>query len=74
MNEMEKICLQEKNRQSDGSKTETTLSSVDTRGSWPITNRLYISLWASSPKKTQLYTSLEEPAPTVLDHTLMFTT
>ena len=23
-------------RQSDGSKTETTLSSVDTRGSWPI--------------------------------------
>ena len=25
-----------KNRQSSGSKTETTLSSVDTRGSWPI--------------------------------------
>ena len=24
------------NRQSDGSKTETTLSSVDNRGSWPI--------------------------------------
>ena len=23
------------NKQSDGSKTETTLSSVDTRGSWP---------------------------------------
>ena len=23
-------------RQTDGSKTETTLSSVDTRGSWPI--------------------------------------
>ena len=26
-------------RQSDGSKTETTLSSVDTRGSWPIVNK-----------------------------------
>ena len=25
------------NRQTDGSKTETTLSSVDTRGSWPTT-------------------------------------
>ena len=24
------------NNQTDGSKTETTLSSVDTRGSWPI--------------------------------------
>ena len=23
-------------KQTDGSKTETTLSSVDTRGSWPI--------------------------------------
>ena len=25
-------------RQTDGSKTETTLSSVDTRGSWPTTS------------------------------------
>ena len=31
---------QPKNRQSDGSKTETTLSSVDTRGSWPINKKL----------------------------------
>ena len=27
---------QRTDRQSNGSKTETTLSSVDTRGSWPI--------------------------------------
>ena len=28
-------------RQTDGSKTETTLSSVDTRGSWPINTLQY---------------------------------
>ena len=28
-------------RQTDGSKTETTLSSVDTRGSWPIRKFAY---------------------------------
>ena len=40
-----------KNRQSDGSKTETTLSSVDIRGSWPIVAiRLHDSkdLWIMS--------------------------
>ena len=28
--------MEQTDRQTDGSKTETTLSSVDTRGSWPI--------------------------------------
>ena len=30
--------MEQTDRQTDGSKTETTLSSVDTRGSWPIWN------------------------------------
>ena len=36
-------------RQSDGSKTETTLSSVDTRGSWPISEPVFTLLY-TSPK------------------------
>ena len=31
--------------QTNGSKTETTLSSVDTRGSWPIESERLLGFW-----------------------------
>ena len=42
------------NNQTDGSKTETTLSSVDTRGSWPIFIVIRITSLLT-PKKDSLY-------------------
>ena len=42
------------NNQTDGSKTETTLSSVDTRGSWPIDH----SLWSKDGMRSSFVTIL----------------